>query len=187
MCRCASSVATVDKVRDYPLEPRVGVGVVILRNLDRPEVLLIRRAKEPNKGYWSVCGGSQELGETLVECAVREALEETGLRLLCPPLAAGMPGRSSSPSLEWPTPFTAVDVITKDTKGTINYHYSIVEVAARLENPSDCPVPAGDVDACRWFDVGTLGSSSEESQKLVPNLVSVIDEAVRRFHFKDHA
>lgn len=41
------------KVRDYPDEPRVGVGVVILRQLPperQPEVLLIRRAKEPAKG-----------------------------------------------------------------------------------------------------------------------------------------
>ncbi len=41
------------RVRDYPEEPRVGVGVVILRALppaQEPEVLLIRRAKEPSKG-----------------------------------------------------------------------------------------------------------------------------------------
>ena len=43
------------KVRNYPDEPRVGVGIVILRQLppaDAPEVLLIRRAKEPSKGRW---------------------------------------------------------------------------------------------------------------------------------------
>lgn len=40
------------RVRSYPDEPRVGVGVVILRQLSpqQPEVLLIRRAKEPSKG-----------------------------------------------------------------------------------------------------------------------------------------
>ena len=41
------------RVRDYPDEPRVGVGVVVLRQLPpagQPEVLLIRRAKEPAKG-----------------------------------------------------------------------------------------------------------------------------------------
>lgn len=41
------------KVRNYPDEPRVGVGIVILRQLppaNTPEVLLIRRAKEPSKG-----------------------------------------------------------------------------------------------------------------------------------------
>jgi hypothetical protein len=43
------------KVHTYPDEPRVGVGVVILRALPperQPEVLLIRRAKEPAKGWF---------------------------------------------------------------------------------------------------------------------------------------
>ncbi len=41
------------KVRNYPDEPRVGVGIVVLRQLppaNTPEVLLIRRTKEPSKG-----------------------------------------------------------------------------------------------------------------------------------------
>ena len=51
------------------------------------EVLLVRRAKAPEKGKWTVPGGSLELGETMVDCAVREALEETGLRLRNDPQA----------------------------------------------------------------------------------------------------
>lgn len=50
----AVGTAAPPKVRSYPDEPRVGVGVVILRQLkpdnDAAEVLLIRRAKEPAKG-----------------------------------------------------------------------------------------------------------------------------------------
>lgn len=129
------------RLRNYPDEPRVGVGIVILRQLQqaRPEVLLIRRAKEPSKGagrlplvhlggaalsarrlgvvcnseserarpgerramlpergalpaslrrppsppagLWCFPGGSLELGESLVECAVRETEEETGVQL----------------------------------------------------------------------------------------------------------
>ena len=51
-------VQQAGKVHVYPDEPRVGVGVVVLRQLppDRqPEVLLIRRAKEPAKG--TLCCG----------------------------------------------------------------------------------------------------------------------------------
>lgn len=42
-------------------------------------VVLVQRGKEPQKGRWSVPGGSVEVGESLEEAAAREALEETGL------------------------------------------------------------------------------------------------------------
>jgi dATP pyrophosphohydrolase len=41
------------------------------------EVLLLERADHP--GYWQSVTGSRDEGETLIETAVREALEETGL------------------------------------------------------------------------------------------------------------
>lgn len=37
--------------------------------------------QEPDKGLWSFPGGGLRLGETMADCARREALEETGLRL----------------------------------------------------------------------------------------------------------
>ena len=62
--------------RSYPERPIVGAGAVIVRG---DEVALIRRGREPRKGEWSIPGGMVELGETLRQCAEREALEETGL------------------------------------------------------------------------------------------------------------
>lgn len=44
-------------------------------------MLLVLRGTEPEKGRWSVPGGSVEPGETLAEAAAREAFEETGLRV----------------------------------------------------------------------------------------------------------
>jgi dATP pyrophosphohydrolase len=41
------------------------------------EVLLIERADHP--GYWQSVTGSQDAGESLVETAVREVMEETGI------------------------------------------------------------------------------------------------------------
>ena len=48
---------------------------------DRGRVLLVQRGTEPEKGRWSVPGGSVEPGETTAQAAEREALEETGLRV----------------------------------------------------------------------------------------------------------
>jgi 8-oxo-dGTP diphosphatase len=64
-------------MREYPEAPRVGIGIVLLRG---DEVLLIRRARPPAEGQWSLPGGAQELGETAEACARRELFEETGLR-----------------------------------------------------------------------------------------------------------
>jgi 8-oxo-dGTP diphosphatase len=198
--------ALSSKTRDYPNEPRVGVGVVIFRRQpatsSSPQVLLIKRGKAPNKGWWSFCGGSQELGETLVECAMREAEEEIGLKLRCttsptppslssstspPPSSTTLPSDSNngggpvSISLDYPTPFTAVDVITRDSNNTINFHYAIVEVAARLENPWQEPTVGGDVLAAEWWSADEL----YKIEKLVPNIIPVVEEAVRRFHWEE--
>ncbi len=50
---------------------------------ERDEVLLMQRAKEPNLGLWSPCGGKlqTDIGESPYACACREALEELGLTI----------------------------------------------------------------------------------------------------------
>lgn len=47
-------------------------------------VLLLKRAKDPNRGLWSPCGGKLAMaqGESPYACACREAQEETGLDLI---------------------------------------------------------------------------------------------------------
>lgn len=45
------------------------------------KILLVLRANEPEAGCWTVPGGRVEPGETLEDAAVRETLEETGLRV----------------------------------------------------------------------------------------------------------
>ena len=43
-------------------------------------MLLVERAGEPLKGWWSIPGGLLETGEKLEDAVRRETLEETGLR-----------------------------------------------------------------------------------------------------------
>ena len=48
---------------------------------DGSAILLVERAKEPLKGYWSLPGGIVETGEKLKEVIRREVREETGLEV----------------------------------------------------------------------------------------------------------
>jgi ADP-ribose pyrophosphatase YjhB (NUDIX family) len=50
-------------VNDYPNRPLVGVGVVAIKD---GRVLLIRRAKPPRAGRWSLPGGRQRLGDEIL-------------------------------------------------------------------------------------------------------------------------
>ncbi|KAM3440566.1 hypothetical protein MY4824_002014 [Beauveria thailandica] len=59
--------------------PRVGVAAVIVNN--RGQVLVGKRKGSHGAGTWQFPGGHLEHGEGLLECAVREADEETGLSL----------------------------------------------------------------------------------------------------------
>ena len=61
---------------DYP---RIGVGVIILRN---KKVLLGRRRGNRSPGTYGLPGGFLENNETFEACAAREVLEETGLKCL---------------------------------------------------------------------------------------------------------
>lgn len=54
----------------------VGVGAVVFR---ADAVLLIRRAKAPMQGMWTIPGGRLEFGESIAAATLREVAEETGV------------------------------------------------------------------------------------------------------------
>jgi len=114
--------------RRYPTRPYIGVGAVVL---DADRVLLVRRAREPQKGLWSIPGGGLELGETLEQGVRREAREETGLdvRVL----------RS----------LDTFERILRDDSGRVEYHYVLADY---LCEPSGGDLQAGDdADQAAWF------------------------------------
>ncbi len=57
------------------------VGVVIVNS--KNEILLQKRSmlKKSNPGKWGICGGKINLGETPIDAAVRETLEEIGINI----------------------------------------------------------------------------------------------------------
>jgi 8-oxo-dGTP diphosphatase len=68
----------VSDPRRYPDRPYLAVSAAILRD---GKFLLVRRARPPANGLYSLPGGVVEAGETLVEAVMREIMEETGLTI----------------------------------------------------------------------------------------------------------
>lgn len=58
--------------------PRVGCGVAMVRD---GHLLLIRRARPPEAGCWSLPGGKIDFGERTEAAARREIAEELGVEL----------------------------------------------------------------------------------------------------------
>lgn len=69
------------------------IATLIYAFNERDEVLLIERTQEPNRGFWSPCGGKlkTEIGESPYTCAARETGEELGWHITAKDLhLAGM-------------------------------------------------------------------------------------------------
>jgi 8-oxo-dGTP diphosphatase len=62
----------------HPTHPQLAVSAAIFRD-DR--ILLVRRARSPARGFYSLPGGRVEFGETLHEALHREVDEETALKI----------------------------------------------------------------------------------------------------------
>jgi 8-oxo-dGTP diphosphatase len=115
---------------DYPF---IGVGVVVWKD---DKFLLIQRGKPPRMGEWSIPGGRQELGETVKETAIREALEETGLVVKI-------------------TDFLdVVNSIQKDKKGEIAFHATLIDYTAEWISGDACA--SSDALDTRWHKLEEL-------------------------------
>jgi 8-oxo-dGTP diphosphatase len=121
--------------RDYPEQPIIGVGAVIVEG---GRALLARRASEPLKGEWSVPGGMLELGEKLRDGVRREVLEETGVEV--------EPGEV----------LDVVDSIFTDVQGRTQYHYVLIDYLCRPL--SGQPTAGSDVSDVRWVTAEALSA-----------------------------
>jgi 8-oxo-dGTP diphosphatase len=61
-----------------PSHPQLAVSAAIFRD---GKVLLVRRARSPGQGFYSLPGGRVEFGESLHSALHREVDEETGLKI----------------------------------------------------------------------------------------------------------
>ena len=134
-----------------PSHPQLAVSAAIFRD---GKVLLVRRARSPAKGFYSLPGGRVEFGESLHQALAREVEEETGLTIEIIGLAG------------WREVLPA-------TAGA--GHYLIMSFAARWTARE--PVLNDELDDFRWVAPDALASLGD--LQLTGGLEEVIQSATR--------
>ncbi|HEY4404575.1 MAG TPA: NUDIX hydrolase [Xanthobacteraceae bacterium] len=114
--------------RSYPERPFLAVSAAIVR---AGQVLVVRRARAPANGLFSLPGGVVEIGETLVEALIREVREETSMAIE----PVGLAGYR--------------EAINRDRDGRIERHFVILPFAARWLAGE--PVLNEELSQARWL------------------------------------
>jgi len=142
----------VPDARTYPERPYLAVSAAIVRD---GKILVVRRARAPAHGLYSLPGGVVEVGETLKEAVMREVREETGMTIE-PVALAGFR-----------------EAIVRDADSRVERHFIILCFAARWR--------AGEVllneelDEARWLDPAELAGLPTTS-----GLAEIVAEAFDR-------
>ena len=118
---------------EFPKRPVPAVGAIVFRD---GAVLLVKRGAEPNRGRWSLPGGSLEIGETVEAGAVRETREETGVDV---------------------QPLRVLDVCNfiERKDGEVRWHYVLIDVLCEYLRGD--PFPATDAENARLIPLRELG------------------------------
>lgn len=85
--------------------PKIGVGAAIIKD---DKILLIKRLKEPEGGFWALPGGKLDLFETCEDAVIRETFEELGIKIHNPFLLSLMDMWNENEAYHWVAPIYLV-------------------------------------------------------------------------------
>jgi 8-oxo-dGTP diphosphatase len=145
-------LSTVTDARSYPQRPFLAVSAAIVRD---GKVLVVRRARPPANGVYTLPGGVVETGETLTEAVAREVSEETGLAIE-PVALAGFR-----------------ETIARDASDRVERHFVILCFAARWRAGE--PVLNEELSEAHWLDPADLASLTT-----TPGLAEIVAAAFDR-------
>ena len=138
--------------RSYPERPYLAVSAAIVRD---GKILVVRRARAPAHGLYTLPGGVVEVGETLQEAVTREVREETGMAIE-PVALAGFR-----------------EAIVRDAGGRVERHFLILCFAARWAAGE--PALSEELDEARWLDPVQLATLPTTA-----GLAEIVAEAFER-------
>jgi len=138
--------------RTYPSRPFLAASAAVIRD---GKVLVVRRARAPANGVFSLPGGVVETGETLHEAVTREVREETGLTIE-PVALAGYR-----------------EAIIRDDDNQVERHFVILPFAARWIAGE--PVLNEELSEWRWVDQAEIATLPT-----TPGLAAIVAAAFKR-------
>ena len=133
--------------------PKLGAIAVVIRD---DHILLVQRSKPPSQGLWGCPGGHVELGETALQAAQRELLEETGV---------------VATARDY---LTNVDVIRHHPNGAVEVHYLLAAVLC--DYVSGEPIAMDDAADAKWWPIETVLAGGPQFS---PNVAQVLGTALR--------
>jgi ADP-ribose pyrophosphatase YjhB (NUDIX family) len=119
--------------RSYPERPFLAASAAIVRD---GKILVVRRARPPANGLYTLPGGVVEIGETLMEAVAREVREETALEIE-PVALAGFR-----------------ETIVRNADSRVERHFIILCFASRWQAGE--PVLNEELSEARWLDPAEL-------------------------------
>ena len=119
--------------RSYPQRPYLAVSAAIVRD---GRLLVVRRARPPAHGLFTLPGGVVEIGETLTEAVAREVAEETGMAIE-PVALAGFR-----------------ETVVRDAEGKVERHFVILCFASHWRSGE--PELNEELSEARWLEPAEL-------------------------------